>query len=260
MVKAAGKAKDMSVVTHEVDDVLAYARRMAGFAAEQEAAAAAGDELPYLVGIPGTPNVIGGPLGGSEKARDVKDLFRAYLELRLEAAGELSEAVEDDAVLLQQVLCLPEREAKNLSDEVVAKLYRKLLREEVVSGRLAAAPKPSAVLGDLVDRIRFNPEAAVELHKQLYKDKLARLLVERGRKLTDADEEVRGARHLTSPHLATCVARLLRCSRLLRCLGTLRLGVLDYNHYHSTRKSSSQWSFTMSRSMKILTFANNNPL
>ena len=49
---------------------------------------------------------------------------------------------------------------------------RRLLREEFTSGRLDAAPSKAEVLGQLCDRLNFDDEAASQLHKQLYREKL----------------------------------------------------------------------------------------
>lgn len=55
-------------------------------------------------------------------------------------------------------------------------LCRRLLREEVTSGRLDAAPSKAAVLQGLCDTVKLQPEVAQALHKSLYKQKLDSLL------------------------------------------------------------------------------------
>jgi len=54
-----------------------------------------------------------------------------------------------------------------------------LLREEVTSGRLDAAPSKAAVLQQLCERLKFNPEAASALHKSLYRQKIDQILEEK---------------------------------------------------------------------------------
>ena len=49
---------------------------------------------------------------------------------------------------------------------------RRLLREEVTSGRLDAATSKAAVLQQLCDRLKFSPEAAGALHRSLYRQKM----------------------------------------------------------------------------------------
>ena len=60
-----------------------------------------------------------------------------------------------------------------------AHTYRRLLREEVTSGRLDAAPSKAAVLQQLCERLKFNPEAASALHKSLYRQKIDQILEEK---------------------------------------------------------------------------------
>ena len=55
-------------------------------------------------------------------------------------------------------------------------ICRNLLREEVNSGRLDAAPSKAAVLDDLCTRLHFDVETAGALHRQLYRQKLDSLL------------------------------------------------------------------------------------
>ncbi len=55
-------------------------------------------------------------------------------------------------------------------------VYRSLLREEFTSGRLEAAPSKAAVLAGLTEKVRFDEEAAKELHRSLYRQKLSSLL------------------------------------------------------------------------------------
>jgi hypothetical protein len=53
---------------------------------------------------------------------------------------------------------------------------RRMLREEVTSGRLAAAESKAQLLEGLCDRLNFDAEAAAALHKSLYRQKLETLL------------------------------------------------------------------------------------
>jgi hypothetical protein len=49
----------------------------------------------------------------------------------------------------------------------------------VTSGRLDAAPSKAAVLQQLCERLKFNPEAASALHKSLYRQKIDQILEEK---------------------------------------------------------------------------------
>ena len=46
----------------------------------------------------------------------------------------------------------------------------------MTSGRLDAAPSKAAVLQQLCERLKFNPEAASALHKSLYRQKIDQIL------------------------------------------------------------------------------------
>lgn len=173
-IKATGRNKDVAVMVEEVAAVLQYSRSLAGMAGDEEL-------VPGLAAV----TVTGGPLAAEGKVRELKDLFRAYLDERMEQLGEFSAALDDDARDLQGILGLGAKDAASIRDEVAAKLYRRLLREEVTSKRIDAAADPQTVLAALAARVRFSPEAATELHKQLYRAKMASL-VEKG-KLTEGD-------------------------------------------------------------------------
>lgn len=80
-------------------------------------------------------------------------------------------------------------------------MIRRLLREDFRSGRLDAAPSKAEVLGELCDRLNFDQDAAAQLHKQLYREKLASVV---------EDKKITGA--LSGPPLSQVpfLAELLR--------------------------------------------------
>ncbi|PNW77802.1 hypothetical protein CHLRE_10g452450v5 [Chlamydomonas reinhardtii] len=178
--KATGKMRDVASLVAEVDALLEYERKLVRYGSEDD-----------LVSGLGLVTIHGGALDVEGKGRDMKDVFRAWLEEKLNQAGEFSAALDAEAAELATVMCMGAKETQGLRDEVSAKLYRRLLKEEVTSGRLDAAGSPASVLQQLCDKVRFRPEAALELHRQLYKAKMASLLESRrGRGgLTDADAE-----------------------------------------------------------------------
>jgi Chloroplast envelope transporter len=54
--------------------------------------------------------------------------------------------------------------------------HRRLLREEFRSGRLEAASSKAAVLSDLCDRLKYDQDAATEVHKGIYTERLETFL------------------------------------------------------------------------------------
>jgi Chloroplast envelope transporter len=56
---------------------------------------------------------------------------------------------------------------------------RRLLREEFKSGRLDAAESKAMVLQSLCDRLKFEPEAAAEIHEGIFRDRLEQFLADK---------------------------------------------------------------------------------
>jgi methionyl-tRNA synthetase len=57
-----------------------------------------------------------------------------------------------------------------------AAMRRRLLREQFRSGRLEAASSKAAVLSDLCDRLQYDPDAATEVHKGIYTERIETFL------------------------------------------------------------------------------------
>lgn len=55
-------------------------------------------------------------------------------------------------------------------------MCRKLLRDEFRSGRLRAASSKAAVLSDLCDRLKYDSDAAMEVHKGIYTERIETFL------------------------------------------------------------------------------------
>ena len=141
-IKATGKNKDLSLLVREVGAALDYCRKLTQYSNEE-------DMMPGL----GVVTITGGPLAAEGKGRELKDLYRIYLEEKMESLGEFSEALDNEAKELQSILVISSRDAQTLRDEVAAKLYKRLLREEVVSKRIDAASSPAAVLQSLCEKV-----------------------------------------------------------------------------------------------------------
>lgn len=123
-----------------------------------------------------------------------------YLEEILSRDGAFTDALEADAADLRTIIGLGPKEAASIENDVKEKTYRKLLRDEVTSGRLDAAASKAEVLGDLVDRVRWDSDAALELHKLLYRQKLSSVLEKKSLTDDDAEELSRLQRLLCVPN------------------------------------------------------------
>jgi len=173
-VKASIKSRDATKVITPVQEAIEYSRKLTRYANEEDL-------------IPGLGPVIlaGGTLAVEGRARDLKDLYKLYVEERMARSAAFDTKIKEDAHDLQAMLGLNAAAVQALQDESAGRLYKKLLREQVTSGKLDAAESPAQVLGDMCDRVGFSPEAALDLHKGLYKAKLVTLT--EGRTLTDAN-------------------------------------------------------------------------
>eukprot|EP00877_Chromochloris_zofingiensis_P006644 jgi/Chrzof1/2232/Cz11g07180.t1_TIC110[v5.2] len=174
--KAPAKVRDTFVVVDALHHVLDYSRKLANYANDD-------DLIPGL----GMPSIHGGPWDADNRKRDVRDAYKLYVDESVARENRFTAQHEADIKDLATVLCLSNKEATEIRLGVAANLYKKLLREEVTSRRIDAAESPAGVLQDLCERSGFGPEAALEFHKQLYRQKLQQLLTKK--KLTDEDSE-----------------------------------------------------------------------
>eukprot|EP00891_Asterochloris_glomerata_P003309 jgi/Astpho2/3309/fgenesh1_pg.00054_%23_10_t len=146
--------------------------------------------LQELAGSPDVPAGVGktsvfGSKFAEGRSADLRLLYTTYLEETLRLENRFSQQLEQDLAELQTMLGLGRKECQKICDETSSKVYRRLLREEVTSGRLDAAPSKAAVLQGLCDTVKLQPEVAQALHKSLYKQKLDSLLEDK--KLSDED-------------------------------------------------------------------------
>ncbi|MEW5315412.1 MAG: hypothetical protein WDW38_006843 [Sanguina aurantia] len=124
-LKPTGKSvKDLSTVVECVHAIIDYSRKLQRLSNED-------DLIPGL----GMVTLTGGAFSEDVKGREVKDVFRAYVNERITVAGEVTPDLENEVKELTVILCLGSKEARTVMDDVSAKLYKKLLRDEVVSGR-----------------------------------------------------------------------------------------------------------------------------
>lgn len=83
----------------------------------------------------GKVTIHGGVFEENVNTGDQRDLFRIFLEERLALDGQITVNLEKDLEDLSVVLALGPKEADSIREEVASKLYRKLLKDEVTSGR-----------------------------------------------------------------------------------------------------------------------------
>ena len=67
-------------------------------------------------------NIYGGKFAAGDK--DMRELYRTFVEESLRTEGKFSEQLEQDVSALQQTLALGTKEANSLRDEISSKVYR----------------------------------------------------------------------------------------------------------------------------------------
>ena len=78
------------------------------------------------------------------------------------------------------------KEADLIEQKVKESAYKNLLREAVTSGVLDAATSKAELLGELVEKVQWDSEAALALHESLYRQKLSSFLEKSS--ITDAED------------------------------------------------------------------------
>ena len=191
-LRAPLKSRDPAKVASELRAALDYGAALERLAAESAAAAAAAASAGAAEGaaegaegaaaaadgqlVPGVgaPSLRGGSWDqpGGARRRDARELYKAFAEEGANRLDAITPALDADLKALAAMLALPPKDAADARAEVAAALYRRLLKDAVAGGRLDSAASPAQALGELVDRSGFSPEAAMEMHKQLYRGKI----------------------------------------------------------------------------------------
>lgn len=81
-----------------------------------------------------------------------------------------------DAKDLRFLVGMGPKEADSIEQKVKESAYKNLLREAVTSGALDAATSKAELLGELVEKVQWDSEAALALHESLYRQKLSSFL------------------------------------------------------------------------------------
>ncbi|KAF8060559.1 SULTR2 [Scenedesmus sp. PABB004] len=170
ITRAPGKARDPAAIVEALGHVLDYSRKMARLANDD-------DLVPGL----GLPTIHGGPWDVETRRRDGVRRGGGV------ARGGLTPAIDADLKELAVILCLGAKEAGEVRSNIAGALYKRLLREAVTTRRIDEAASPAQVLGELVERSGYSPQAAAELHKSLYRTKLGQLVAKK--KLTPEEQE-----------------------------------------------------------------------
>ena len=120
-------SKDLGLPMHKMTEVLEFNQDMASFAAENS------ESLPPGLG---KITIHGGAFEKATSSADQRELFQLFLEEKLVSLeGQFTIKLRKELDELMFVLGLGPKEAERVTNEVCSKVYRRLLREEVTSGR-----------------------------------------------------------------------------------------------------------------------------
>ncbi|WIA15162.1 hypothetical protein OEZ85_001848 [Tetradesmus obliquus] len=242
IARSPGKARDPAAVVETLSHVLDYARKMAKFANDD-------DLIPGL----GMPSIHNGPWDVEARRRDVKEVFKVFAEEVVGREGRFNPQIEADLKELAVVLCLGAKEAGEVRSGIAGGLYKRLLREEVTSRRLDAAASPAQLLGELVEKSGYSPQAAAELHKQLYRTKLQQLVAKKKLSSEEQQELTRIRRILCiTPEVASQVMRATAGRVLEEVVADIYLmGAKPVGEYESERVEACIKDLSLDRSVAM---------
>ena len=165
------RIKDLGPGVQALDDLLAYNRQLKVLGESPDK-----DMLPAGCGM---------VMLQGRKEEDMRDLFRFYAGNCM-GKGEVTDDDEANMEQLKVTLALGNKEVDELRDEVACRSYRKMLRDAVQGGSLAAAADKAAALKAIQDKIRLGADRASWVHADIYEKKLEASLKETS-KLSDED-------------------------------------------------------------------------
>ncbi|GER35479.1 chloroplast inner envelope family protein [Striga asiatica] len=163
----------------ELDKILAFNNMLISLKSHPDASR-------FACGV-GPVSLIGGEYDGDKMIHDLKFLYRTYLTDAL-SGGRLEENKLAALNQLRNIFGLGKREAETISLEVTTQAYRRCLQQAVSSGDLKNADSKAAYLQNLCEELHFDPEKAIEMHEEIYRRKLGKLVAAQG-ELSDDDVE-----------------------------------------------------------------------
>jgi hypothetical protein len=125
----------------------------------------------------GSISLIGGEYDADKNINELKLLYRAYVTDAL-STGRLEENKIAALNQLRNIFGLGKKEAESITVDVTSKVYRKLLSQAVSSGRLEAAESKAAFLQDVCEDLHFDPLKAIEIHQEIYRQKLQQCMTD----------------------------------------------------------------------------------
>ncbi|KAL6516428.1 hypothetical protein OROGR_019733 [Orobanche gracilis] len=144
------------------------------------------DSSRFARGV-GPISLIGGEYDGNRKMDDLKLLYKAYLTDAL-SGGCMEENKLAALNQLRSMFGIGRREAESIALEITSQVYRKRLQQSVSCGDLINADSKAAYLQNLCEQLHFDPQNAIEIHKEIFRRKLQHLVAQKS-ELSDEDEK-----------------------------------------------------------------------
>ena len=121
-----------------------------------------------------------------ERMKDMRDLFRMYFAEHVKD-GLYSEELESELKELQSAFGIGNKEAESVKDDVLRRVFRNRIRKALSEGELEKADSPANFLEATCTQLRFPPESAAEINKELFLVKLNKAMEDN--MLSEEEEE-----------------------------------------------------------------------
>ncbi|PSR86217.1 hypothetical protein CEY00_Acc31855 [Actinidia chinensis var. chinensis] len=157
------RTREASSVVEELDKILSFNRLLISLRNHPDASR-------FAPGL-GPISLLGGEYDGDRKMDDLKLLFRAYVTDAL-SSGRMEEHKVAALNQLRNIFGLGKQEAEVIVLDVTSKVYRKQLAQSVSRGDLVAAQSKAEFLQNLCDDLHFDPQKAIKIHEEIYRQKL----------------------------------------------------------------------------------------
>ncbi|KAK4483071.1 hypothetical protein RD792_010247 [Penstemon davidsonii] len=171
------RSREVHRVIEELDKILSFNNLLISLKSHPNASS-------FARGV-GPVSLIDGEYHGDRKIDELKLLYKTYMTDAL-AGGRLEENKLAALNQIKNIFGLGRKEAESIALEVTSQVYRRRLQQAVSSGDLAASDSKAAYLQNLCEELHFDPEKAVQIHEEIYRRKLQRLVADKG-ELSDED-------------------------------------------------------------------------
>ncbi|KAM7501737.1 hypothetical protein LguiB_000641 [Lonicera macranthoides] len=166
---ALGKLKSRTItveagnVIDELDKIVAFSNLLVSWKNHPDASR-------FALGL-GPISLSGGEYDGDRKMGDLKLLYRAYVTDSI-STGQMEENKLAALNQLRDIFGLGKQDAENIRLDVTAKVYRKCLSQSLSGSHLEAADSKAEFLQNLCEELHFDPLKAMEIHEEIYRQKL----------------------------------------------------------------------------------------